>query len=355
MTDGTETATARSEFRVTPRKWDIDVSILGQPLMMVGFVKIFAIAGLVMWALLAFIMAVQGDMKAIVGLTQLVGAVLAGLTVLSILVMVLVLRNRMSMRYHLDDEGITAEMIDSRVKTTQTLAIVLGALAGKPGAVGAGLTSRSQNVERTVWGAVTKVRRHEGGRVVALSNAWRTIMYVFVREADWPKVAEEIETAVARDRAKVLPDARGNPVPRLLLLTLGTIVASIPFFVLPREVGNDIFAAIFVLAFAVTSIWLLPVFAWVTWAGIAWICGRALIFGALPYHSQFGGGEYPQFQLMSDNDWAVLIFAALGIAWHVWLGRRLLTGLEESALAGDEIRMAGDGTVPKRRRRGGKG
>ncbi len=326
---------------VTPREWEIEVSILGRRTMVLGLVKMFGIAGLIMWALLVFLFAVQGEWKQIWPITQLVAMVMGGITVLTLIATVLVLGNRMRMRYRLDDDGITADVLDRRVKAAQTLAIIGGVLAGKPGAVGSGLISRSRNTEHTVWSAVARVDLHEGDHAVGLRNEWRTMMLVYCRPEEWRGVADEIAAAVARDRARRPVDTRGNPAPMLLLLTVVTIVATIPFFVLPHEVGGDVFAALLVLAFAVTSIWLLPIFAWVTWAGLAWIIGLGVYKGLLPYHSQFGGGVYPHWQLMSDDDWAILVAAGLGLLWHLWLGRRLLTGRIESALAGDEARMAG--------------
>lgn len=327
---------------VTPREWEIEVSILGSRTMLSGLVKIFGIAGLVMWALMAFLFAVQGEWKQIWPITQLVVMVMGGITVLTLIASVLVLGNRMRMRYRLDDEGITADMLDRRVKAAQTMAIVGGLLAGKPGAIGSGLISRSRNTEHTVWSAVARVDLDEHDHAIGLRNAWRTMILVYCRPQEWRAVADEITAAVARDRARRPVDARGNPAPMLLLLTVVTIVATIPFFILPHEVGNDVFAALLVLAFAVTSIWLLPVFVWVTWAGLAWIIGLGIYVGLQPYHSQFGGGVYPQWQLMSGDDWAVVIAAGLGLVWHLWLGRRLLTGKIESALAGDEARMSGE-------------
>ena len=341
--------TAAANHPSGERTWELDIPILTHPLMVKGVIKIFALATLLMWALLAFLFAVQGEWDEIADITIFTGAIGGGVFALSLLVSVIVLRNRIRMRFIIDGEGATTVMLDSRVRFTQKLAIIGGVLGGSPGAVGSGLIGQSRNVEHTAWSAIARVDYHPRWNAISLRNEWRTIMILFCPPQAYAAIATQVAAAMAKPE-RVNRVRRANPIPKLLLLTVVTIVACIPLFVLPHVIGGDLLAALLVLAFALTSIWLIPIFMWVVYAVLAWIVVAAVAKGEVPYHSQIGNGTFPHWQLMDGDDWAMVTFAGLGILWLIWLGRLLLTGKVESALAGDEARMAGmedDETAPK--------
>ncbi len=55
-----------------PQQWEIEVPILTHPLMLIGVAKLLAIAGLLMWAILAFMFGMQGDWRLIAPVSGLV-------------------------------------------------------------------------------------------------------------------------------------------------------------------------------------------------------------------------------------------------------------------------------------------
>ena len=86
-----------------------------------------------------------------------------------VLGMVLIYRNRMTMRFTLDKGGARAEILDRRAATVSTATIVLGALAGKPGAVGTGLIAKTTSDQRAAWKAIVKARFHPRWSAIALA------------------------------------------------------------------------------------------------------------------------------------------------------------------------------------------
>ena len=108
-----------------------------------------------------------------------------------------------------------------------------------------------------------------------------------------------------------------------------------PMFVLPYPITVDSLVPLIVLAFALVSVWLLPIFGWVVIGGLGWVAAEAIAAGLAPYTSDFTGETLPRFDLMSGDDWAEIAVALVGAAYLIGQSVALLKGRFESALAGD--------------------
>ena len=319
--------------------WETDVHLVTHPLMLANFAKLFAITAFIMGALLSFILAVTGGARSIVPMLEMTGMLTAGLAVLSGLVCLVVFRNRMHMRFSLDAEAAEAEVIDTRAKTANKIAVVAGILTGRPGLAGAGLIAQSSSHQRAVWNAIARARYHPAWRTVSLSNGWRTVLNLFCSRENYDAVAASVRTALAARKIKARPK---NPLPRLLLRTVLVIVACAPLFGLPELDEQGIFPAILILCFALASVWLIPLLAWVVLAGIAWMAGLELLAASETRSSMFGGGDFRAYEVFSGDDWALIVVAALGAAYLVWLSVGLIRGRTRSGLAGDLLELEGD-------------
>ena len=89
-----------------------------------------------------------------------------------------------------------------------------------------------------------------------------------------------------------------NPLPGLLLRSALTIVACAPLFACPTPSRSILLVPLIVLAFALVSVWLLPIFGWVVIGGLAWVAVEAIAAGFAPYTSEFTGETLPRFDLM---------------------------------------------------------
>jgi len=67
-----------------------------------------------------------------------------------------------------------------------------------------------------------------------------------------------------------------------------------------------------------------------------------LLAGSEMRTSMFGHGNYRAYEVFSGDDWALIVFAALGAAYLVWLSAGLLRGRIQSGLAGDLLELEGD-------------
>lgn len=102
-----------------------------------------------------------------------------GILTLAVLVMGLFFFNRMTLRYHLDAEGIKMATGDAKVRAASTAAIVLGTLAGKPGAVGAGLAGRSQERDSVQWSEIRRWRALPDLHAVEAHRGFPGPLYVY--------------------------------------------------------------------------------------------------------------------------------------------------------------------------------
>ncbi|MCE1237830.1 MAG: hypothetical protein LWW93_15880 [Hyphomicrobiales bacterium] len=313
--------------------WEIDVPLLGNRLVVLAVAKAFFLAAFLMWALLAFLFAVQGEWDLIGTMAVFVFAITGGVVAVGLLAAALIFGNRLHYRFRLDDAGATCERADRRAARVDTLAVVLGVLSGKPGVVGSGLLSAAQASIHASWASVASVTPHPSLHAVGLANVWRTTVILYCPPERWQEI---LAFVAARTAGRAAP-RRKNPAPRLLLRTALVVAATTPLFLLPERI--DLFAPLFVLCFALASVWLLPVLAWAVFAGLLAVAVEAWLAAAKPFRSMITGETLRSWDVFGPDDWIGYALAFAGSAWLVRLGVLLLTGRVVSALAGDFAEM----------------
>ena len=332
------------ETKTPALSWETDVRLITHPLMLANFAKLFAITAFIMGALLSFMLLVTDDAEAIVPMLEMVGLIIAGLAVLCFLICVAVFHNRIRMRFRLDEKSAEVEMTDTRAIKANKLAIVLGVLSGRPGLAGAGLIAQSNTQQKAVWSAIVRAHYHPSWRVITLSNGWRTVVTLYCTPENYDVVAAAVRRALAARPASVQRKLRDkkNPLPKLLLHTALVIVACVPLFGLPDLDESAILPALLTLCFALATLWLVPVMAWAVFLGLGWLAVLEVFAQNETRTSMFDGTSYRAYEVMSGDDYALLVAAALGSAYLIWLCVGLLRGRIRSALAGDMAEMAGE-------------
>lgn len=291
----------------------------------------------IMAALVTFILATQREWQAIPPILAMAGGAGLFLFVLSLIVMLAVFGNRYRVRFALDDSGVLFESVDRRGKAANRLAFWLGVLAGKPGAAGAGLVAMSGESMRAGWQAVQRVEYDPRRRRIALFNRWRRFMTIYATPETYARAASLVAARVAA-AAPARPRG-GSPVGKLLLWTLGVALASAPSFMLPYPFRLDLFVPILMLAFAVATVWLVPLFAWIVLGALGYVWVAVALIGIAPKKNQFTGRTYVSFEAMDADEWTALIALALGTAFLVWFAFRAIRGRLPSALATDMDEM----------------
>jgi len=305
--------------------WRIDVGLITEPLLLVAYVKMLALAALLMGGLLSFLAAVSGNLEGIPAMLALTGVALGVVALIGLFVMTVILRNRFSMRFIVDERGVRQLSTDRRAKTGGDAAAAIGALAGSSGATGAGLIAQSQADREAAWEGIVTVRHHPARRAIALANSWRTVMLIFCLPENYEAVAARVAAQTNRPRTRRKP--RANPLPGLLLKSVIVIAACLPFFVLPYPFELDLFAPLLTLAFALSAVWLVPMLGMVALGGLGFMWFEIFLRaeGVL--------------RASRPDLWGPLAIAAAATAALVALLAGLMRGVYASGLVADEAEL----------------
>ena len=108
--------------------WDMEIPLLTSRDILGGVLKAFLVALLIMGGLMTVIFGSRGDWHDIAPILGMLALVTGGLLGVTALVMALVFRNRIRVRYTLGSEGIRFELTDTTARTTNRLLLWLGIL-----------------------------------------------------------------------------------------------------------------------------------------------------------------------------------------------------------------------------------
>lgn len=325
-----------SDSTALPRlEWRIDVPLLTQPLLLLVYAKATVLVASIMGALLTFLVLV-GDRRAdsIADMWRLTGISTLAVVGLGLFATAVVLRNRLAMRYVIDERGVEQSMVDRRAAVASGTAVVLGALSGNAAATGAGLSARARSRTAISWSNLVTARYHPRHNAIALRNSWRTVILLFCTPQNYAEVATRVEQEIAARRAS--SGAPRSPILGLLLRTVLTVVACLPFFVLPYPFRLDLFAPLFTLCFALAALWLVPHLVWAMIGGLGWMWFTIYLRATLERHSTLDDTVFQSWQRMSLEDWSPIILCGIATAYLLWQASSSLRGRIPSALGDDE-------------------
>jgi len=316
--------------------WDMEIPLLASGDILGGVLKAFLGALLIMGGLMTVIFGSQGDWHDILPILGMLALVTGGLLGVAALVMGLVFRNRLRVRYSLGSESIRFELTDTTARTTNRLVFWLGLLAGRPQAMGAGLVAQSQETVTMTWeGAFVAV--YDPNRfLVTLKNRWRNLLVVHCTPTNYASVANLIERQLAAHGTVKRYMGKKSPLPGLLGLTVLTVASCVPAFLLSEEYDVHLLLPICLLCFCLATVWLFPLFGYVNLGLIALHVGSVFIDAFSKHRSYFNPSDiYERWTVYDGDDWALLVLAGLGFAWLIYFSVGALRGRFRSALSGD--------------------
>ena len=316
--------------------WDMEIPLLTSGDILGGVLKALLGALLIMGGLMTVIFGSQGNWHDILPMMGMLALVTGGLLGVAALVMGLVFRNRLRVRYSLDPEGIRFELTDTTARTTNRLVFWLGILTGRPQAIGAGLIAQSQETVTMTWEGAFAAVYDSKRLVVTLKNRWRKLLVVHCTPQNYASVASIIERQLEAHGTSKRYMGKKSPLPGLLGLTLLTIAACVPAFLLSEEFHVHLLLPICLLCFSLTTVWLLPVFGYVNIGLIALHIGAVIIDALSKHRSYFNPSDiYRRWAVYDGDDWALLVLAGLGFTWLTYFSVGAIRGRFRSALASD--------------------
>ena len=311
--------------------WDISIPLINNPFIFRTSIQLCLMTWIVMMVLFGFIFGVTGEFDALLPMLTIMTMISVGLWVSMLLVMIIFFGNRMPMHFTINKGGVTCEMTSKRSKVANRVLIILGILARKPGAVGTGVIARSQESQTFEWARVYAVKYNEKRNVITLRNRWRALLMIFCLPENYRDVVETINTHI-RPRPEN-HKRHTHPVSRLLVRTALTILACVPLFRLDYPFKVDLFLPIFILCFAMATIWLIPLFGYIVIGAVLYVTIVIIAQGLQVHASQYRFlGNYRGFELLNGDDWVFIALLCSAIIYLVWSSWRAVKGKDESAL-----------------------
>jgi len=327
--------------------WEFSVPLLTDQFIMYDLLKVWGFSTLFLGLVMAGIAVHERNWRTFADMAPLVGAVSAGFLLLLILVMLGFFGNRFPMGFALGPQGAMVVSLSGRGRWGNRLAVVLGALAGKPGVAGAGLLGMSQETTGVAWDEVRQLKIHAPTRVISLMDGWHVVMRLYCTPQNYDVVLNAVQKWAAKGlkKAAQAPRAKGfSPTRRLWLKSLLAAFAAFLVTALPLEAPPVLIWSL--LAVSLGAIWFLAlarflgIISLILVAAI-WFCfvGQGLEVRQTMKAEDFRTfaesqgvkvdkvpdwvlGKYRRYEHLHAQEWLQTGIAALGLSFFVWVGLR---------------------------------
>jgi hypothetical protein len=319
----------------TGLSWEIGIPLVTNPRILSNLAQVMALSMALVVLLLGVVFGSQGDWDSVLTMAKIFALVGVGLFVLSLLAMGVAFGNRLCTRYTVDDEGIVQETVDRVGKVGSRLAVIAGVLGRSPGTTGAGRIAMSNEVASLSWDGAFRVSAVPRHQLLVFRNAWRPIIDVYCTPENYATVEALVRSRMAERGTAERVEAK-SPLPQYLLHTVLIVAASFFVFAANYEFNLDMLVPMIMLAFALATLWLVPLFGYVV------LLSNALILigftGELLQQSASlnpRGEIYLHYEVLSGADWGHLVAALLGLSYLSWLSIRAVRGKLLSLLVRD--------------------
>lgn len=295
-----------------------------------------------MAGLLGTIFAAQGEWDTLPMLLLITVLSTGGLWLFGMLVMLVLFRGEVRVRYTIDAHGIRMDTIDPVALGAGKAATVIGLLSGKPGLAGAGLIAQSRESEAVRWQGGFHAEADPEALHITIRNRWRPILYIQCTPEIWAAAEARIAAEMQRHGTRGRVSAR-SPLPWYLGQSVLIVLACLPLLMLADSHDIHLLPPILVLCFALATLWLINLFGWVVLAGLAFIVANVMYELLLPRDSFLHRGRtFTYLETLGGEDVMPLGLAALGAAWLIWLSIRALRGRFLALLLRDADEAEGD-------------
>lgn len=285
----------------------------------------WSLAMVLCWVVFTVIMGAimlgTGEIDTLPALLGLGGLITGGLWLLGLLIMAVLFRGRMGVRYTVDRQGVMYEVIDTRARKANRAAIIVGVLARDPRTLGAGLLARSQERMSVRWSGAFRARHDPPKHHITLCNAWRPLLWIQCTPDNYPAVAAAVDHYIEkRGTAQRVPP--GSALPAYLWRSVAVVLCCLPLFALDEAFDTGLLLPILILCFGLATVWMVNVLGWVVLAGLLLLVGVLFVeLGTLRQSSLFKGERYRLVELIDGSEAGLLALAfagALVLGWIAW-------------------------------------
>lgn len=337
--DGTQKAEGPEEIF-----WEINVPLLTDQFIMYDLLKVWGISSLILFLIMTAIFIYERNWRNFFNVLPVLGLVSLGILALFILVMLVYFGNRFPMGFGLGPQGALATSLSRRGRWGNRLAVILGALAGKPGLAGSGLLAMARESVGVSWDEVRRIKVHSKARVISLMDSWHVAVRLYCTPKNYDIVLQSVQKWAAtglRKAAEARPERGLSPGLRLGLKSLSAAVAAFLITALPLEVPPLLIWLL--LAAGLWCIWFLVFrrfFAIVALA-LAGVILLGFVSQSLEVHQRTNPeefrkfaesrgvkidkvpdwiiGKYRRYERFYTHEWVQIGIGTLGLSFFVWV------------------------------------
>ena len=168
--------------------WQVNVPLLTDQFIMYDLLKVWGFSTLFMFLIMVAIFIFERNWRGLISMLLPVGLTSLGILFLFFLVMLVFFGNRFPMGFMLGPQGAMVASLSQRGRWGNRLAVILGALAGKPGVAGAGLLGMSRETVGVTWDEVRRLNIHPKTRVISLMDSWHVVMRLYCTPKNYDQV-----------------------------------------------------------------------------------------------------------------------------------------------------------------------
>jgi hypothetical protein len=260
-------------------EWDFAFPLITNRFFLYDMIKVLFWTFLIFDGIMLTIFLVQDNADVVLPFLGVSGLILLGFMLTIVGITVLIFGNRFPTRFAVNPEGVFYQSQSGRAAKLNRAAIIIGLLARKPGAAGAGMLAASRESGGVDWEDVHKIREYPDQKVVSLMNSWRVVVRLYCTPDNYPRVLGLVRNyaaagAIKREELNKEAAGRPSPVPRRALLSLLVLILCIAGLLCPFEFEYTLLWV--ALACMLATIWL-PGLSRITGA----LALAALVFAAV--------------------------------------------------------------------------
>ena len=165
---------------------------------MYDLLKVWGFSTLFLFLIMVAIFTFERNWRGLMSMLPPVGLTSLGILVLFILVMLVFFGNRFPMGFMLGPQGAMVASLSQRGRWGNRLAVILGALAGKPGVAGAGLLGMSRETVGVTWDEVRRLNIHPETRVISLMDSWHVVLRLYCTPKNYDQILSAVQKWAAR-------------------------------------------------------------------------------------------------------------------------------------------------------------
>ena len=248
---------SKTQTNILPMKWDINISILKNPLLWFQLVIVSLLSSSFLLFLLLGLNLYEYHWEDIPSSLGVALSIAGGLFLAFSLILVILYGKGVPTRYILRDAYIEQHTLSKGKKATGFLGL-FALLSGKNTgytAAGASLLAYSREQIAVEWKDVSEVQVFPERKEIQLHNAWRTIMQIVCPADQFEKIVQTVQQKTEKTyKAGKKEEKRETPFAIKVILSLLTLVFG--FFLFPRLPIH--FVGIFTIAtmlFAFLALW----------------------------------------------------------------------------------------------------